>query len=223
MDTGYILNRRPFRDNSLLVDLITYGSGRITCVARVAKKRGKIMQGTLEPFRLLRLDWIGKGDVQTLTLAEEKGRHKIQVTSLCEALYLNELLLKLIPKHAPVEELFLCYKQSLHHLSDGTASLTACELDILDVLGYSLAEAQNLSDISISSLQTYRYTASSGLLLDDESFEGVPISGKLLIKLNGSSTLEDADQRELRQFLDQFFDILLAGKKLNSRKLAFGY
>ena len=221
MDSGYILSRRPFRDNSFLVDLLTQQSGRITCVARVAKKRGKIMAGTLEPFRLLRIDWIGKGEVQTLTLAEEQGRYRLPVTELCKALYLNELVLKLVPKHAPANEVYVSYQQALEQITRQSCDLSVSEMGLLESLGYSF---RNVSDLqSCDPLQTtksYCFSVETGLC---EGNQGIPISGKLLIKLNDRSTLDTNDRQELRFILNRLIDILLAGKKLNSRKLAFEY
>ncbi len=234
MDSAFILNRRPFRDNSLLVDLLTQESGRITCVARVAKKRGKIMAGTLEPFRLLGINWIGRGDVQTLTLAEEQGRYRISVSELCKALYLNELILKLLPKHAPAHTLFKAYQWAIQQLtldSQSTLQLMQCELAILEALGYSFRySTEHQTGAVLQSHYDYRYHPDSGLSVDSNMMSanqsqsaGVAISGKLLIKLNERSTLNENEQYELRHFLNRFIDILLAGKKLNSRKLAFGY
>ncbi|MEE9351736.1 MAG: DNA repair protein RecO [Thiotrichaceae bacterium] len=246
MDTGFILNRRPFRDNSLLVDLLTKESGRITCIARVAKKRGKIMAGTLEPFRLLRVDWIGRGQVQTLTMAEEQGRYRVPVAELCKALYLNELVLKLIPKHAPAEEIFLSYQYAIKQITEQSSDLMDCEMILLESLGYSFRYQSDLQ-LDIATRRTtleapheatyknshnpfyeplqaqlkYHYSIDNGLSLDNES-QAVPISGNLLIKLNGRSTLNPLEQQELRTFLNRLIDLLLSGKKLNSRKLAFG-
>ena len=240
MDSAFILNRRPFRDNSLLVDLLTQESGRITCVARVAKKRGKIMAGTLEPFRLLGINWIGRGDVQTLTLVEEQGRYRISVSKLCKALYLNEMILKLLPKHAPAHTVFKAYQWAIHQLtldSQSTLQLMQCELAILEALGYSFRySTEHQTGSVLLSHYGYRYHPDSGLSVDSNTMSanqsqhqsqtvGVAISGRLLIKLNERSTLNtlnESEQYELRYFLNQFVDVLLAGKKLNSRKLAFG-
>lgn len=238
MDTGFILNRRPFRDNSYLVDLFTRTSGRITCVARVAKKRGKIMSGTLEPFRQLRLDWIGRGEVQTLTMAEEQSRFHLSADILCKALYLNELLLKLIPKFAPAEETFVCYQQALYRLSEEVHALPAlvlmeCELHLLASLGYSL----NVEGAHISNQLQYFYSPDAGICAAEPnapnatnehgypgiSADAVPISANLLIKLQESGTLDSLEQLELRHFLNQLIDVLLQGKRLKSRKLAFEY
>ncbi len=226
MDTGFILNRRPFRDNSMLVDLLTKESGRITCIARVAKKRGKIMAGTLEPFRLLRVDWIGRGQVQTLTMAEEQGRYRVPVAELCKALYLNELVLKLIPKHAPAEEIFSSYQYAIKQITEQSLDLMGCEMVLLESLGYSFRFQSDLqSSMPLQEQLKYQYSINSGLTLNNSansSAEAVPISGNLLIKLNERSTLNAQEQQELRIFLNRIIDLLLSGKKLNSRKLAFG-
>lgn len=229
MDTGFILNRRPYRDNSYLVDIFCKDSGRITCVARIAKKRGKIMKGTLEPFRQLRLNWIGRGEVQTLTLAEEKARFRLPTPVLCKALYLNELLLKLVPKYAPAEETFESYVQCLHILAGETPSLMDCEIRLLDSLGYCLRSYQGKINVQ----HQYSYSPEDGVLENHQgsfgsasaltSHSGVPISANLLIKLVQSGTLDSLEQLELRSFLDRLIDQLLQGKQLKSRKLAFGH
>ncbi len=233
MDSGYILNRRPFRDNSLIVDLLTKNSGRITCVARVAKKRGKIMKGTLEPFRLLRLDWAGRGQMPTLTLVEERGRYRIQAADLCKALYLNELILKLVPIHAPAEDVFASYQMALHLLSTNDEMmldemrLAECEIILLTALGYSFESvvdhsSSNSSGNNIEAHLSYLYSPLYGLRLFAQHLDGVPISGGLLIKLQQHSRLQPDEQQQLRHFLNCFIDVLLEGKKLNSRKLVFG-
>lgn len=232
MDSAYILNRRPFRDNRFIVDLLTQESGRITCVARVAKKRGKIMKGALEPFRRLGVAWVGKGQMPTLMVAEEQRRYLIQPKDLCKALYFNELILKLIPLFAPANDVFAAYQVSLHRLTAvvDERTLMQCEFGLLDVLGYSFGDdLQHQLGKPIEAKCYYRYSANSGLQLYEKYQQGVPISGALLIKWQQSEQGQ-VDQHEyfaeneydqLRQFLNCFIDTLLVGKPLKSRKLVF--
>jgi len=138
---AYILNRRPFRDSSLLVDIFTEDYGKICCVARPAKKRGKVLKGHTEPFRYLNIQWIGKGDVQTLTEADERGRHNIPASELMLGIYINELLLLFTQPHVPQNDLFNAYKYTLHKIGDEQINqqiLMRFEIYLLQSLGYSL-------------------------------------------------------------------------------------
>ena len=219
---GYILNHRPFRDTSLLVDIFTEGYGRICCVARPAKKRGKILKGSLEPFRYLHLQWIGKGDVQTLTEADERGRHTIPPSEMMMGLYINELLLLLTQKYVAFPELFSAYKYTLHKLNDPEINkqiMMQFELYLLASLGLPLTPQ---TDEAISAKMRYRFSLESGIkvlndVVDYQS-RSVNIEGDLLIALRDVKSLNDEHWKQLRQFLDSVF-LLLTPRTINSRKL----
>ncbi len=138
---AYILNRRPFRDSSLLLDIFSEDFGRICCVARPAKKRGKVVKGNTEPFRYLHIHWLGKGDVKTLTEADERGRHSIPASELMLGLYINELILMFTQQYEPHPELFSAYKYTLHKIGDSQINrqiLMRFELYLLQSLDYSI-------------------------------------------------------------------------------------
>ena len=125
----------------MLVDIFSEDYGRICCVARPAKKRGKIVKGNLEPFRYLNIQWIGKGDVQTLTEADERGRHNVPPSEMLLGLYLNELLLLLTRQHVVLPDIFKAYKYTLHKLSDPLINkqiVMRFELYLLQSLGYPI-------------------------------------------------------------------------------------
>ena len=223
---GYILNHRPFRDTSLLVDIFSKDYGRICCVARPAKKRGKILKGSLEPFRYLHLQWIGKGDVQTLTEADERGRHTIPPSEMMMGLYLNELLLLLTQKYVALPELFSAYKYTLHKLGDPEINkqiMMQFELYLLASLGLPLTlpiTAQ--TDEAISAKMRYRFSLEGGITaLDDvvdHQSRSVNIEGDLLIALQDMQSLNDDHWKQLRPFLDAVF-LLLTPRPINARKL----
>ena len=219
---GYVLNHRPFRENSLLVDVFTKDFGRICCVARPAKKRGKILKGSLEPFRYLHLQWIGKGDVQTLTEADERGRHTIPPSEMMMGLYINELLLLLTQPHAALPELFSAYKYTLHKLSDPSINkqiMMQFELYLLASLGLPISTQ---TDEAISAKVRYRFSLEEGIKVMDEQYNhqsrSVNIEGELLIALQDIKSLKDEHWKQLRQFLDSVF-LLLTPRTINSRKL----
>ena len=220
---AYILNRKPFRENSLLIDLFTEAQGKITCIARPAKKRGKVMRGSLEPFRYLQVDWSGKGDVFTLRQADERGRHYLSAEQMLKALYFNELILRLSYPAHPLPELFLYYKNSLHALakSDDMRVVMNFELYLL----YSLGHALNFTHTSdsgdkISAKKQYRFLPEIGIVNDAKGVAGILISGRLILALAESlSGFSEQLLLELRTVLDATIRLLLAGKPLNSRKL----
>ncbi|HIO92366.1 MAG TPA: DNA repair protein RecO [Leucothrix mucor] len=221
---GYILRNRPYRENSRLLDVFTQGYGRIPCIARPAKKRGKIMAGTLEPFRYLYLQWIGRGEVFTLTQADERGRHHIPTTELLKGLYLNELVYRLSQQHQATSELFQAYKQTLHRMTDAQTNpqaLMRFELFLLESLGYdiNLYEDDETGEEITSSFR-YRYIPQQGIIKNNpeiQQVDGFILSGSLLTNLRDLNNMQSADWQELRVFLDKILTYLV-GKPLNSRK-----
>ena len=221
---GYILNRRPFRDTSLLLDIFTEDYGRICCVARPAKKRGKIVKGNTEPFRYLHLQWIGKGDVQTLVEADERGRHEIPPSELMMGLYLNELLLLLTKQHVSQSELFSAYKYTLHKLGDiqiNRQILMRFEIYLLHTLGYPVDNIE-IPPIAIEQNVNYIFTSGEGLTEIDEnrpiSAQSPIISAQLLNAIKDMQSMEIECWTELRPFLDKMF-YCLTPREIHTRKL----
>ncbi len=226
---GYVLNQRPFRDSSYLIDLFTEDYGRICCVARPAKKRGKIVKGNLEPFRFLHFQWLGKGDVQTLTEADERGRHVIPASEMMLGLYLNELLLLLTRQHVAFPELFSAYKYTLHKLGDPSVNrqiVMRFELYLLDVLGYPVIPPE---DADISFNRHYRFTLEGGLIALTEAIsadreapdslsQNTCIRGDVLSALQDIQQMKAKHWKQLRTFLDGVFTEL-APRKINARQL----
>lgn len=225
---AYILNQRPFRENSVLVDVFTEDYGRICCVARPAKKRGKILKGSLEQFRYLKIQWIGKGNVQTLIEVEEHGRHTMPASEIMLGLYLNELILLFTSQHHSQADLFSAYKYTLHKLGDSLINrhiLMRFEMYLLATLGYSLDD--NLSPININ--MRYIFSKENGLICErltngfsskdkESSTQSLYINGKLLVALQDIQQMQDSDWKALRIFLDAVFS-LLTPRAINTRKL----
>lgn len=214
---AYVLNQRPFRDSSVLLDLFTEDFGRICCVARPAKKRGKILKGSLEQFRYLKLQWIGKGDVQTLTEADERGRHSIPASEMMLGLYLNELILLFTQSHNQQKELFSAYKYTLHKLADPLINrhiLMRFEIYLLAVLGFSLDKENIATDMR------YIFSEENGLMLgrNKPNAHEIYITGDLLLAIQDIQNMQESHWKMLRVFLDKVFS-RLAPRTINTRKL----
>ena len=228
---AYILNRRPFRDSSLLLDIFSEDFGRICCVARPAKKRGKVVKGHTEPFRYLHIQWIGKGDVQTLIEADERGRHTIPASELLLGLYLNELIMLFTQQHEPNSELFNAYKYTLHKMGDAQINrhiLMRFELYLLQSLGHTLTldiadeYLQNLAQ----SKSYFEFTKEDGLVAHEQNVgeiqpyqsQKILISASLLLALQDIQNMQESQWKELRIFLDKVLKVL-SPRTMNTRKL----
>ncbi len=96
---GFVLHGWPYKETSLLVEAFTREEGRIAMVARGAKRPRSELHGVLQAFQPVSLSWYGAGELKTLLRAEWRGGLPLLSGSalLC-GFYLNELLLKLLPR-----------------------------------------------------------------------------------------------------------------------------
>jgi DNA repair protein RecO (recombination protein O) len=215
-----ILRRKPFREQSLLLDIWTRDAGKFTCVAKASKQaRSKAI---LEPLRLLEGAWAGKGEVLSLHKVEEQQRFALPPANLSRALYLNEVLLRSLWAHQAQPKLFDAYLNTLQRLTQlhDSLAMPLFELNVLHVHGYVLNLWQDdATGQDIQPQMRYRFLPDRGLAPDQADVLGVPLSGTLLIGLRTPASLTQALQHELRQVLDRLFSLLLQGKVLHARRL----
>ena len=88
-------------------------------VARGAKRPRSELRGLLQAFQPLTLSWAGTAELKTLVKAEWRGGLPLPAgAALLCGFYLNELLLKLLPREDP-------HPRLLDELRVGAAALTA--------------------------------------------------------------------------------------------------
>ncbi len=138
---AYVLHSRAYRENSALVDFIT-PQGRLRAVLRSA--RGKA--GTLaRPFVPLEVEFRGRSELKNVGRMESAGVAAWLVgDALFSGLYLNELLIRLLPAEDPHPVLFEHYALTLLALAEGRPLeplLRSFEWRLLDDLGYGFAMA----------------------------------------------------------------------------------
>jgi DNA repair protein RecO (recombination protein O) len=139
---AFVLHAYPYRETSLIVEAITADHGRVALVARGARRPRSELRGLLQAFQPLTLSWAGGGELRTLLKAEWRGGLPLVAGSalLC-GFYLNELLLKLLPREDPHPGLFRDYEAALVRLSSGAPQapvLREFEVRLLSELGYAL-------------------------------------------------------------------------------------
>ncbi|MEA3410323.1 MAG: DNA repair protein RecO [Pseudomonadota bacterium] len=217
----FVLHRRPYRETSLLVEGFSLNHGRIGLVCRGVRRR---RVADLHPFQLLEGSWQGRGDLFTMTRSEVSRSHRLVVTrnSIC-GLYLNELLLKLMPRGVPAPGLFRCYAQTLATLTaarDVEPALRVFEFELLRALGYGLQLEHDSVGKPLSSNGRYRFVGESGLVYcDGDGAARDTVSGDAVRALRDQRLGDRELARQVKHLLGMALEHQLQGRELQTRKL----
>lgn len=215
--SAFVLHRRPYRESSLLVEVLAEGHGRIGLVARGAA-RGARRGCSLEPFVGLGLGWRGRGELMTLSQCESGRPYRLGRDRLAFGLYLNELVLRLVPRHTELPELYGLYAAALERLGDEQPwmSVLRFELGLLEALGHPIVSEGGAGGEDIVAQRRYRYAPGEGIGVSAGA--GVAVTGRALLALE-SGRFEEAAQGELLAFTGALISHLLGGRQLASRAL----
>lgn len=115
---AYILHSRPFRDTSLILELLTPDYGRIACIAKGARRDKQRRQQALQPFSPLLVTLLGRHDLKTLGPVEAAGQSLwLKGRAVYAGLYVNELLMRVLPEGDAQEAVFAAYQRLLQQLA----------------------------------------------------------------------------------------------------------
>jgi DNA repair protein RecO (recombination protein O) len=224
-EPAFVLHSYPFRETSLLVEIFSRQHGRVPLVARGARRPKSAVRGLLMNFQPLSLSWFGKHEVRTLHSAEwQGGQPLLQGTALLCGFYLNELLLNLMVRDDPHEQLFDYYQQTLQRLAQGAelASTLRCfEKHLLQELGYALLlEHEAGSGQPIDPVLSYRYIIERGAVRDTKNAaDGLQVSGKTLLDMAADDYRDAQSARQGKQLMRMLLNHHLDGKLLHTREL----
>ena len=215
---AYVLHSRAYRESSALVDFLT-PQGRLRAVLRGA--RGKT--GTLaRPFVPLEVEFRGRGELKNVGHLEAAGiANLLSGEALFSGLYLNELLIRLLPAEDPHPIVFEQYAMTVLALAQGRALeplLRAFEWRLLDELGYGFALNTDRHGQPIAADGLYRLQADAGLEAVGQLQPGVFHGAELLAMAEADWTAPGAlaaAKRLMRQALAPH----LGGRPLVSREL----
>ena len=134
---AFVIHSKPYKETSLIVTFLCRSAGKISAVAKGAKRKKSKFSGQLEPFQLLNIDFRGKGNLKTLYLAETTNPYKdfISKENLYSGFYINELINFLLVQSDESEELFQLYKESIEELKT-KEELEAFRLGIAEMDGW---------------------------------------------------------------------------------------
>lgn len=222
-----MLHRRPYSETSLLVDLFTEETGRLTVLAKGARAKRSTWKSLLQPFTPLLLRWSGKGELKVLTKAEPAAQSlPLQQVALYSAFYVNELICRLIETESPYPQLFQDYLVCLTQLASTDnvePSLRCFELQLLETLGYAVDFCHCAgSGQPVDDNMTYRYREEKGFIAsvvkDNNSFYGRELLAFHQRKFDDLATLQAA-----KRFTRTILKTYLGNKPLKSRELFTQY
>ena len=219
-DNCFLLHQRSYGETSIIADVFTQKSGKISFIAKGAKKPKSKFFGYLVPFQKLEITFSGRSELKTLTsidrdLASNSNTFSKVSYSL---LYINELLMKLLPKDAKHEELFVLYDEFLKKINKNNnleISLRHFELDLLDMLGYGFDYDSEIdSNEPIEAELSYVFVSERGFRKSNSS----SFKGKDIVSIK-KRKLEDVPLKYLKEITTKAIGICLEGKDLTSRKI----
>jgi DNA repair protein RecO (recombination protein O) len=221
---GYVLHHRPFRDTSQILDVLTRDHGRIAVVARGSRGSRSRLAGVLRPFLPLRVSWVARSELGTLTGAETGGPPvSLRGDALLSAYYVNELMLVFLHRDDPQPEIFSLYAEvipSLAGTNELAATLRNFELDLLGLLGYAVSlheEAGTEEDIVPG--RYYDYRIEQGPVGVERTEGPLVFRGELLRAVGARQFDDDEVLRAANRLLREIITYHLGGKELKSRKV----
>ena len=224
---AYVLHTYPFRETSLIVEVFSRDFGRMSLLARGARRPRAAIRGLLMAFQPIEVAWAGKGEVLTLMKAEWQGGLPLLAgEALFCGYYLNELLMHLLPREDAHEHLFERYGEMLARLaSDPTgkvreADLRSFEKALLQELGYGLTLNHDSEGLPIVPDAFYSYRMEQGPVRMAHA-EGAPqiVFGQTLLDLEAEDFSNPRSRSEAKMLMRSLMAYYLAGVELETRKI----
>lgn len=236
---AYVLHSRAYRESGAIVDFLTRDFGRVSLFATgvgpstSGKRRSNGIAALLQPFTAVLLTWRGANDGGQLSAIEAAGPPwRMPPARVMSAFYLNELLIKLLPRDDAHPGLFDAYHFALAALAGAAGSdpvAKQAEARALRKFEYALLEELGLcADFAneagtgdpVDPAGTYRLRASLGLVRVGGTMPGFP--GAHLLSLVAGELPDEETLATARLVLRELLDGALEGRPLLTRRVARG-
>lgn len=224
-EPSYVLHARAYRESSSLVEALTRQHGRIGLVARGARGAKSRWKNMLQPFRPLLLSWNQRGELGTLTGAEQiAAPPALAGEALFCGLYANELLMRFLQRSDAHAGLFDQYKQLVSTLAGGARPqplLRRFEFELLNAAGFGLQlDCEARSGEPLRSDAWYDYRPEHGPVMVGEGAEPLEnmISGEALLALK-SGDIDDRHLAQLKLLMRRLIRFHLGERAIKSQQL----
>jgi len=222
-EPGYVLHTYPYKETSLIVEAFARRFGRVALLARGARRPRSAMRGVLLSFHPLRLSWSGSADLANLVGAEWAGGIPLLGgRGLMCGFYVNELLLRLLPRDDPHESLFDAYAETLGRLAtqEVSAVLRGFEKRLLAELGYAPLLETDAASRPIDPERLYGYEPDRGPVPANGARAGqLLVSGRTLLDVAAGDYARPETRDEARALMRVLIGERLHGQALHTRSI----
>jgi DNA repair protein RecO (recombination protein O) len=223
---AFVLHTYPYRETSVIVEAFTAEYGRVAVVARGARRPRSDLRGLLQAFQPLLLSWSGQAELKTLLRAEWRGGlPRIGGSALVCGFYLNELLLKLLPREDSHPRLYATYEAALAELAAGSEEapvLRRFEIQLLAELGYALPlvrEADTGNPIDPDARYHYAFDRGARRAPEGAAARGPVVRGATLLALADGRYVDGETAAEAKRLMREVLDHYLEQRGVESRRV----
>jgi len=226
MQPAFVLHSYPYRETSLIIDVLSRDHGRLALIAKGAKRPYSALRGVLQTFQPLTLSWSGKSEMRTLTGAEwVGGMLPLAGDALLSGFYANELLVKFCAREDPYPQLFNHYVVTLTRLAHGEPPaqvLRSFERVLLRETGYALALSRTAARQAVVADCQYVFDPERGVRAADE--EGVSahwpvLMGQTLLDMESDDYHRPQTLTQSKMLMRFLLNIYLGGAPLATRQI----
>lgn len=224
---AYLLHARKYRDSAILIELLCSERGRVAAVARGVgpSRAGALKRALLQPFQPLIVQLTGRSELRSLRSVESSGpAFALSGEALLCALYINELLVRVLAREDPCDDIFVAYQLALQSLSAAPATeldltLRHFEWALLIHAGYALdIEIDGDSGEAVLPDRWYRFDPDVGLVRVHGEQPDHGFSGQDLIAIaNADFTL--SSRRTFKRLTRTALAPMVGARPLMSRSL----
>ena len=229
-EPAFILHSYPYQETSLVLETFTRAHGRVALMARGARRPRSALRGVLMAFQPLRLSWSGMGELGNLTGAEWAGGQAVLGGhALMCGFYLNELMIRLLPRDDPHEALYDAYAASLARLSIPEAQaatalqsaiLRGFERRFLAELGYALTLDHDAADgAPIDATRRYVYQPERGAVPGGGADGELRVGGQTLLDMARDDYARTETREEARLLMRALIGMRLGSQTLHTRSV----
>jgi len=221
---AFVLHSYPYKETSLIVELLTRDFGRVALIAKGAKRPHSQLRGVLQTFQPLSVSWTGKNELRTLTDADwVGGMLPLEKTALLCGFYLNELMVKLLARDDAHPALFDHYVSTLNQLAHAEPApivLRKFETALLKETGVA-ADLTRCTATRTKVLADVQYVVEPerGPRPEREDDFIPRVSGKTLLDMEREDYQDAITQTQSKQLMRFLLAHHLGGAPLNTRQI----